>query len=61
MQTSSMRPVEIERIGEELGIKWDDGTESYVALELLRRRCPCAECQGETDIMGNLDKGRGAG
>jgi len=26
-------------------------------MELLRRRCPCAGCQGERDIMGNLYKG----
>jgi DUF971 family protein len=51
-----MRPLDIQQIGEELAIKWDDGTESYLALEKLRRHCPCAGCQGETDIMGNLYK-----
>ena len=52
-----MRPLDIQQIGNELAFKWDDGTESFVALEKLRRACPCAGCQGETDIMGNLYRG----
>jgi DUF971 family protein len=51
-----MRPVSIERIGKELAIKWDDGAESFIPLEKLRRACPCAGCKGEMDIMGNLYK-----
>jgi DUF971 family protein len=52
-----MRPLDIQQIGNELAFKWDDGTESFVALEKLRRACPCAGCQGETDIMGNVYRG----
>jgi DUF971 family protein len=52
-----MRPTDLQVIGEELAVKWDDGSESYFALEWLRRRCPCAGCQGETDVMGNLHRG----
>src|SRR5579872_6884509 len=51
-----MRPVDMQQIGEELAVKWSDGSESYLTLEKLRRHCPCAGCQGETDIMGNLYK-----
>src|SRR5258708_33192414 len=51
-----MRPQDIQPIGNELAIKWEDGSESFVPLEKLRRRCPCAGCQGETDIMGNVHK-----
>ena len=51
-----MRPVDIQPIGQELAIKWDDGSESFIALERLRRCCPCAGCKGEVDIMGNLYK-----
>jgi DUF971 family protein len=51
-----MRPTDIQAIGDELAIKWDDGSESYVKLEKLRRHCPCAGCKGEVDIMGNLYK-----
>ena len=52
-----MRPENIQQIGEELAIKWDDGTESFVALEKMRRNCPCASCHGETDVLGNVYKG----
>ena len=52
-----MRPINVEPIGEELAIKWDDGSESFVRLESLRRHCPCAGCKGEVDVMGNLYKG----
>ena len=51
-----MRPADIQQIGNELAIKWDDGGESFVALEKLRRACPCAGCKGEMDIMGHLYK-----
>lgn len=52
-----MRPLDIQPIGEELAVKWDDGSESFVSFEKLRRYCPCAGCKGEVDIMGNLYKG----
>ena len=52
-----MRPTDIQAIGEELAIKWDDGRESFIRLETLRRACPCAGCKGEMDVMGNLHKG----
>lgn len=52
-----MRPVDLEPIGEELAIKWNDGTESFVRLDKLRQQCPCATCKGEVDVLGNLYKG----
>lgn len=51
-----MRLLEIQPIGSELAIKWDDGVESYIPLANLRRACPCAGCKGEMDILGNLYK-----
>ena len=51
-----MRPVDIQQIGGEVAIKWDDGSESFIPLEKLRRVCPCAGCKGEMDVMGNLYK-----
>ena len=51
-----MQPLDIQHIGSELAIKWDDGGESFISLENLRRACPCAGCKGETDIMGNVYK-----
>ncbi|MGA2540144.1 MAG: DUF971 domain-containing protein [Verrucomicrobiota bacterium] len=52
-----MQPADIQQIGGELAIKWDDGRETFIPLEALRRHCPCAGCRGERDIMGNLYKG----
>lgn len=51
-----MRPVDTQVIGEELAVKWDDGSESFIRLETLRRACPCAGCRGEQDIFGNVYK-----
>ena len=52
-----MQPLDVQQIGEELAIKWEDGSESFISLEKLRRACPCAGCKGEMDVMGNLYKG----
>lgn len=51
-----MRPKDIQQIGDELAVKWDDGSETFISLERLRRHCPCAGCKGEMDIMGNVYK-----
>jgi DUF971 family protein len=52
-----MRPIDIQIIGTELALKWDDGSESFVPLAKLRRHCPCAGCKGEMDVMGHVYKG----
>lgn len=41
-------------IGNELALAFDDGGELYLSLELLRRACPCAACQGEPDALGRV-------
>ena len=51
-----MRPLDIQPIGTELAVKWDDGREDFISLEKLRRACPCAGCKGEIDILGNVYK-----
>ena len=51
-----MRPLDIQPIGHDLAIKWDDGSESFIPLETLRRCCPCANCKGEVDVLGNVYK-----
>jgi DUF971 family protein len=52
-----MRPLDVQLIGEEMAVKWEDGSEGFISLEQLRRACPCAGCKGEVDVMGNLHKG----
>ena len=51
-----MRVTDIQQIGNELAIRWEDGNESFILLEKLRRCCPCAACHGEMDILGNVYK-----
>jgi DUF971 family protein len=51
-----VRPKDIQQVGNELAVKWNDGSEHFIPLEKLRRCCPCAGCRGETDIMGNVYK-----
>ena len=52
MQGNILALESFEVIGEELAIRWKDGSETYIRLETLRRRCPCAVCAGETDLLG---------
>lgn len=40
-------------------MKWNDGEESYIPLKRLRDECPCAECGGEKDVLGNIYGGYG--
>jgi len=49
-----LEPANIQQIGNELAIQWNDGTESYLDLQFLRRACPCAACGGEPDVLGNI-------
>lgn len=52
-----MRLLDLQPVGTELALKWEDGTEQFVPLKILRHACPCASCAGETDVMGNIAKG----
>ena len=55
----AMRLIDVQQVGNHLAIHWDDGSESFIGLETLRRRCPCAGCKGEIDILGNLHHAEG--
>jgi DUF971 family protein len=50
----TLSPTNIQAIGRDLAISWNDGTESFLELESLRRACPCAACGGEPDVLGNV-------
>ena len=52
--TARLQPTNIQQIGDELAIAWNDGTESFFRLEALRRACPCAACGGEPDVLGHV-------
>jgi DUF971 family protein len=51
-----LEPKDLHLIGSELAISWNDGTESFLPVELLRRACPCASCGGEPDVLGNIER-----
>jgi DUF971 family protein len=53
------KPSDIQLIGTELCILWDDGSESYFPAEFLRRHSPSAQNIGEQDIFGNQYGGDG--
>ncbi len=49
-----LEPTNIQQIGDELAIAWDDGGESFLKFEVLRQACPCAACGGEPDVLGHI-------
>ena len=54
-----MKPKDIQLIGSELAIVWDDGRESYYPSDFLRKHSPSAQNIGEKDIFGNQYGGDG--
>ena len=50
-----MRPTSITAVRErkEISILWEDGHASLYSFSLLRAGCPCAECRGGHDRMGD--------
>ena len=45
-------PADIQLIGRELAIRWEDGAETYLSVPDLRKASPSAEVSGEQDIFG---------
>lgn len=54
--TQRLAPSNIQIIGNELAIAWEDGPETFLTFEALRKACPCASCCGEPDAMGVVMK-----
>ena len=48
----SLQPEHLELVGNFFAFRWNDGQESVIGLEDLRRACPCARCAGEPDVTG---------
>ena len=47
-----LKVVDIQFIGNEVALKWEDESEGFIAMDQLRALSPSAETQGETDVMG---------
>ncbi len=54
VEAMRLEPEQIQVIGDELAIRWNDASETYLPLEYLRRCCPCAGCGGEPDVLGRV-------
>lgn len=52
-------PVNVQLVGNEVAIVWDDGMESYLGFERLRAASPSASNRGEQDIFGTVYGGDG--
>ena len=53
-------PANVQLIGQEVAIAWDDGVETYYTFEQLRAASPSASNKGERDVLGNQYGGDGA-
>lgn len=55
MTPAAPLPTEIKLSNDRvLRIVWSDGHISRYSLQYFRDRCPCAGCQGESDIFGEV-------
>lgn len=54
-----MKPKDIQLIGNELAVIWEDGSENFFSAEFLRKHSPSAQNIGEKDILGNQYGGHG--
>ena len=54
-----LKPRDIQLIGTEVAIIWEDGSESFIPMTFLRERSPSAANRGERDIFGTLYGGDG--
>lgn len=51
-----MKPTSMtaNREKKEMTVAWEDGHTSFYPFSLLRAGCPCADCRGGHDRMGNF-------
>ena len=52
----SLKPDNIIVMEKNIAIKWNDGSESFIDNQTMRKKCPCANCSGESDVFGNIYK-----
>ena len=50
----NVKPINILVTDNNLAIRWNDESESFIDTVALRGACPCANCSGESDVFGNL-------
>ena len=50
-------PENVQLVGDEVAIRWEDGREDYFLMEELRAASPSAEMTGERDLLGRVQGG----
>lgn len=55
-----LSPLDVQIIGSEVAIRWNDDRESFIAFAKLRANSPSAEVRGEHDIFGQKYGGEAA-
>ena len=53
------QPTDIQLIGDQIAIRWSDGSETFYTQVHLRKNSPSAAARGEPDIFGNIHGGEG--
>jgi DUF971 family protein len=48
-----LSPADVQLIGSEIAIRWNDDSESFITFATLRAASPSAETRGERDIFGH--------
>ena len=54
MGSSKYNLKKYEKVNDMILFKWEDDHESFIKTKILREKCPCANCEGEKDIFGNI-------
>lgn len=49
-----LAPTDIQLIGTDVALRWEDGSESFISFATLRAASPSAQVQGERDVFGNV-------
>jgi DUF971 family protein len=47
-------PTDIQLIGAEVALRWQDGHESFISFATLRAASPSAQVRGERDVFGTV-------
>ncbi len=52
-----LAPDDLQLIGDQVAVRWSDGSEDYYPMEFLRAHSPSAENKGERDLTGQIHGG----
>ncbi len=50
-------PTDLQLVGDVVALRWPDGREDFLPMEILRKCSPSAEMKGEPDIFGRIRGG----